>query len=575
MDFSDHHFSLAPPATCSRPEACAVLANLAADLESQLLVGKSGAIQRILRGMERHLNEQLVQDYCIGALFNLSRAPENMLALALAGGEQVVKAALKIHPEAPTVRQVGQAQLAGGRCLVFWAQPGPSEFLYKAWSSTGPDGLEASMWLRGDTGVLQLSTTEEPPMIYEMPMLQDKKFYVSLPPPNFRFNPASFIQCYSAFKKNVVTKKISRARAMAKPLENVAFWLPGLGPPASSRPSPRRVSERKRSKEDTGASPVSRQSSLRSKDRPIPVTPEAPSTGPSKSSRLKLTCPVKLPSLGRSPGSQTAREHRDASKSRATSKESASPLRQSSLDPIRPERKSKTRTATGTLGFEASPAHSVSMLSTDSTDVSPQICFDAFRRRTWGGGGAAAAVGSAALHAGQRGAAIAQKGVVNLTIYVQRNPIAVSALCCLVGLALSVISVLSIIGVARMDDEKSWTPRDSCQMFYQFIFGFILILIDMKDSWANAMFGLQTKLFLYCNFLASQTGRACFYFYVGSISLFLLPSSEMWMVVYIILGGWLCLLGLIMLGLRFCECCCGNQPQPQNPTVGQATHVQS
>ena len=44
------------------------------------------------------------------------------LALALAGGEQVVKAALKIHPEAPTVRQVGQAQLAGGRCLVFFGR---------------------------------------------------------------------------------------------------------------------------------------------------------------------------------------------------------------------------------------------------------------------------------------------------------------------------------------------------------------------------------------------------------------------------------------------------------------------
>ena len=100
--------------------------------------------------------------------------------------------------------------------------------------------------------------------------------------------------------------------------------------------------------------------------------------------------------------------------------------------------------------------------------------------------------------------------------------------------------------------------------------------------------------------LASQTGRACFYFYVGSISLFLLPSSEtllnfslffsplevqraieshhntlpfhchiavscfniiqsrpqeMWMILYIILGGWLCLLGLVMLGLRFCQCC--------------------
>ena len=37
------------------------------------------------------------------------------------------------------------------------------------------------------------------------------------------------------------------------------------------------------------------------------------------------------------------------------------------------------------------------------------------------GGGVGAAVGSAALHGAQRGAAIAQKGVVNLTIYVQRR----------------------------------------------------------------------------------------------------------------------------------------------------------
>lgn len=41
-----------------------------------------------------------------------------------------------------------------------------------------------------------------------------------------------------------------------------------------------------------------------------------------------------------------------------------------------------------------------------------------------GGGGAASAVGSAALHGAQRGAAIAQKGVVSLTIYVQRPMIA-------------------------------------------------------------------------------------------------------------------------------------------------------
>ena len=42
--------------------------------------------------------------------FHLAR-----LKLALAGGEQVVKAALQIHPEAPTVRQVGQAGSMEGR----------------------------------------------------------------------------------------------------------------------------------------------------------------------------------------------------------------------------------------------------------------------------------------------------------------------------------------------------------------------------------------------------------------------------------------------------------------------------
>lgn len=52
------------------------------------------------------------------------------------------------------------------------------------------------------------------------------------------------------------------------------------------------------------------------------------------------------------------------------------------------------------------------------------------------------------------------------------------------------------------------------------------MLIDVKAEWANAFCGLQTKLFVYCNFLASQTGRACFYFYVGSISLFLLQIGR-------------------------------------------------
>lgn len=67
------------------------------------------------------------------------------------------------------------------RCMPrLWADPrsGP---LFKAWSGTGTDGTVASMWLTGDTGVLQVSTTEEPPEMYEMSPMPDKKFYISLP----------------------------------------------------------------------------------------------------------------------------------------------------------------------------------------------------------------------------------------------------------------------------------------------------------------------------------------------------------------------------------------------------------
>ncbi|CAE7814391.1 unnamed protein product [Symbiodinium sp. CCMP2592] len=172
-----------------------------------------------------------------------------------------------------------------------------------------------------------------------------------------------------------------------------------------------------------------------------------------------------------------------------------------------------------------------------------------------GAAGAAAAVGNAALTGARMGAAAAQRGVVSLSIYVQHNPAGVKVFCCLAGLALSVISILSIVGVVQISNEDHWTARDSLQNVYTFFFGLVICIIDMKEDWANKVFGLQSKIFLYCQFLASQTGRALFYFYVGSISIFLLQSWGFWMMVYIVLGGGLCLLGVIMLVIRWCPCC--------------------
>lgn len=62
--------------------------------------------------------------------------------------------------------------------------------------------------------------------------------------------------------------------------------------------------------------------------------------------------------------------------------------------------------------------------------------------------------------------------MVNLTIYVQHNPTIVKMLCCAVGLALSVISILSIVGVAQMSDAEKWSARDTLQTVYTFVFGF-------------------------------------------------------------------------------------------------------
>ena len=75
------------------------------------------------KAMDRHADERLVQDYCMGALYNISRAPQNMRLgrkackawprseLTSAGGGKVVKEALARHPDAPTVRRVGQEPL--------------------------------------------------------------------------------------------------------------------------------------------------------------------------------------------------------------------------------------------------------------------------------------------------------------------------------------------------------------------------------------------------------------------------------------------------------------------------------
>eukprot|EP00927_Polykrikos_kofoidii_P068523 TRINITY_DN63889_c0_g1_i1.p2 TRINITY_DN63889_c0_g1~~TRINITY_DN63889_c0_g1_i1.p2 ORF type:complete len:198 (+),score=23.55 TRINITY_DN63889_c0_g1_i1:77-595(+) len=161
---------------------------------------------------------------------------------------------------------------------------------------------------------------------------------------------------------------------------------------------------------------------------------------------------------------------------------------------------------------------------------------------------AAATAGSYAAS----GAQAAGRGLIAISTAIQHNPSLVKVCCCFIGLALSVCSWLSILNVIGNTD---WKPREILQSVFVSMFGIIIVLCDMKSEWANMACGAQKMIFKYCYFLATQTGRAFFYFYVGSITLFMLPQNPGWDVVYVCFGGTLCFLGLIMLSLRFCPCC--------------------
>eukprot|EP00408_Alexandrium_pacificum_P022924 CAMPEP_0171190276 /NCGR_PEP_ID=MMETSP0790-20130122/18774_1 /TAXON_ID=2925 /ORGANISM="Alexandrium catenella, Strain OF101" /LENGTH=173 /DNA_ID=CAMNT_0011655405 /DNA_START=98 /DNA_END=619 /DNA_ORIENTATION=+ len=170
--------------------------------------------------------------------------------------------------------------------------------------------------------------------------------------------------------------------------------------------------------------------------------------------------------------------------------------------------------------------------------------------------------------AASAGAAAAGRGVITVSTYVQKNPAAVQIFCCICGLVLSVVSVMSIfnlIGGNSNEEENKERLRDNLQSFYTFFFGLVIFVVDAPESWINKCYGLQSAIFQYFYFLATQTGRALFYFYVGSITLLMLPKSELWKIIFISVGGALCFLGLVQIVLR---CCCTTQQEAEQRSSG-------
>jgi len=150
-------------------------------------------------------------------------------------------------------------------------------------------------------------------------------------------------------------------------------------------------------------------------------------------------------------------------------------------------------------------------------------------------------------------ASSARSGIHEITAYIQENPASVKVACFLVGLVLILFSILGCLNLFG----AAFKPKEYLTNVYNVFFGIIICICDGKESWMNSCWDVQNKLFQYAYVLASQTGRAIFYFYVGSMTLLVLPDNAFWDVVYVCIGAALCLLALLMLILDWCGKFCG------------------
>ncbi|CAE8627532.1 unnamed protein product, partial [Polarella glacialis] len=159
----------------------------------------------------------------------------------------------------------------------------------------------------------------------------------------------------------------------------------------------------------------------------------------------------------------------------------------------------------------------------------------------------------AAQHGAQTAATKAKAGAFELKAYIQENPSSVKVACFLVGLVLIVFSLLGCFNVFG----AAFKPKEYLSNVYNVFFGVIICICDGKESWMVTCFDVQAKLFKVAYILATQTGRALFYLYVGSMTLLVLPESMFWSAFYICIGAILCLLALVMLFIQWCGPYCG------------------
>mmetsp|Transcript_31279 Transcript_31279/g.71418 ORF Transcript_31279/g.71418 Transcript_31279/m.71418 type:complete len:245 (-) Transcript_31279:94-828(-) len=148
-------------------------------------------------------------------------------------------------------------------------------------------------------------------------------------------------------------------------------------------------------------------------------------------------------------------------------------------------------------------------------------------------------------------------GFVELKAFIMENPASIKVISFLIGLTLLVLSVLGCtLGAMAFGGPREWLTN-----FYNIFFGLIICICEGRESWMACFCNIQERLFHQFFFLATVTGRATFYIFVGSMMLLVLAHIPgdywYWQLVYVVLGFALVMIALCQYFLFFCGRACG------------------
>jgi len=136
---------------------------------------------------------------------------------------------------------------------------------------------------------------------------------------------------------------------------------------------------------------------------------------------------------------------------------------------------------------------------------------------------------------------------VQIKSHVQQHPVTLQLVCFFIALALFVSSALCLINVFN----ALFRPYHYLMAVYNVLFALTIALLDARRQWVEKCWNLRVKLLKFMPCLGWLVGRACFFFYVGSINLMMLPEMDLWKWIYIIIGGSLCVAGVLMVLHRY------------------------